>query len=84
MTWALIGLGVLVTLPLVIIGAGFLVMMLARPGLGGRGGRRKTGQARKTGTAPDAEAGAEPGTGLEPSASSPRSPENLPGRPEGT
>lgn len=38
MTWVLIGLGILFTLPIVVLGAGFLVMMIAKPGLRSRGG----------------------------------------------
>lgn len=38
MTWTLIGLGILFTLPIVVLGAGFLVMMIAKPGLRSRRG----------------------------------------------
>ncbi|AXE37360.1 hypothetical protein JS278_00163 [Acidipropionibacterium virtanenii] len=48
MTWAIIGLGLLFTLPIIVLGAGFLVMMIARPGLTGARsgpGRVPPGQA---------------------------------------
>lgn len=63
MTWALVGLGILFTLPIVVLGAGFLVMMIARPGLPGRrGGAEDPGLlgAHRLGDHPDQQP---PGTG---------------------